>query len=263
MNTTGAARPLRAATYCAIGTTVAIASGAFVLSFAALEDLAVQAGQPQELAWIWPVIVDGAILQSTISVVALAPRTGAQSARRFFWSALAIAASVSVAGNALHAAVSTARTLAPLIGAAVATVAPVSLLAATHGLALLVGTPSGAPHDAAIETTAPVTLARADDDPETGDKPNAAQNSPAPTVETEKSVLPTGPGAPTLAVTLKDAGWSNRRIGLHLGVHHKTVGRMLAKAAAPTNTDLATTKLRELPTDKPTPDEGQSHAQYR
>ncbi|WP_231373744.1 DUF2637 domain-containing protein [Nocardia sp. 348MFTsu5.1] len=242
------------ATYCAIGTTVAIATGAFVLSFAALEDLAVQAGQPEELAWIWPVIVDGAILQATISIVALAQRTGAQSARRFFWTVLTIAATVSVAGNALHAAVSTVRTLAPLIGAAVATVAPVSLLAATHGLALLVGTPTSAPEGKSLRAA----------EAETGDTPDSSPETSPALVETETATAPPAAnGALTLAVTLKDAGWSNRRIGLHLGVHHKTVGRMLAKAAISTDTELGTTQHPDLPTGDLTTTEGNTHAQYQ
>ncbi|PXW25229.1 UNVERIFIED_CONTAM: uncharacterized protein DUF2637 [Williamsia faeni] len=253
MNTNRATQPLRVATYCAIGTTVAIATGAFVLSFAALEDLAVQAGQPEELAWIWPVIVDGAILQATISIVALAPRTGAQSVRRFFWAVLTIAATVSIAGNALHAAVSTVRTLVPLIGAAVATVAPVSLLAATHGLALLVGTPTSAPEAMALRTG----------EPETGDTPDSGPEISPALVEIETATAPPDNGAPPLAVTLKDAGWSNRRIGLHPGVHHKTVGHMLAKAAISTDTELGTRPLPDLPTGDLITTEGNSHAEYQ
>lgn len=267
MIASAASRPLRVATYSAIGTTIAIAAGAFVLSFAALSDLAVQAGQPEELAWIWPVIVDGAILQATISVVALAPRSGAQPARRFFWAVLTVAASVSVAGNALHAAVSTGRTLAPLIGAAVATVAPVSLLAATHGLALLVGVPNAPPDGDALETSGAADTAPVATKPETVPLEVGDTADSAPPANTEEEHAPPDSGAPSLAVTLKSAGWSNRRIGLHLGVHHKTVGRMLAKAAEATDTDLGTPQLPDLlPADSPTGDtttEGKPHAHYR
>lgn len=264
----GASGQLRLATYSAIGTTVAIAAGAFVLSFAALRDLAVQAGQPQELAWIWPVIVDGAILQATISVVALAPRVGAQTAHRFFWAVLTVAASVSVAGNALHAAVSTGRTLAPLIAAGVATVAPVSLLAATHGLALLVGTPSVAPQRGATQTPEPLAVAHPDVEPKTtGDQGGDSADALAPSDPAQTIGAPSESGAPSLAVTLKDAGWSNRRIGLHLGVHHKTVGRMLAKAAESAALEPGTEPLPDTPPADPpsgeTPTEGTIHAQYR
>lgn len=224
---------LRMATACAIGITIAIAGGAFVLSFAALSDLAVQAGQPRQLAWIWPVIVDGAILQATISVVALASLTGAQAARRFFWSVLAVAASVSVAGNALYAAVSSQRSLAPLIAAAVATVAPVSLLATTHGLTLLIRAPRYVPligaasHDSPVTAPAPVTASStplsATSDPN-NDSVDAPGTSASGSVADEDRA--------TVATTLKDAGWSNRRIAGHIGVHHKTVARMLENASA-------------------------------
>ncbi|WP_395115860.1 hypothetical protein [Antrihabitans spumae] len=46
----------------------------------------------------------------------------------------------------------------------------------------------------------------------------------------------------TVAAALKEEGWSHRRIGVRLGVHHKTVGRMLQKgpqpADVPTPTDV-------------------------
>lgn len=206
MTTDYARQPLRAATACAIGITVLIATGAFVLSFAALSDLAAEAGQPRKLSWIWPVIVDGAILQATISVVALAPLDSANAQRRFFWSVLAIAASVSVAGNALHAAVSIERSLAPLISAGVATVAPVSLLAATHGLALLAGTQQSLK----LRSTLPTSTAAKD-------PPDKAPLTPA--------LADAGPAE--VLLRLKSDGWSNRRIAGHLGVHHKTVARML------------------------------------
>lgn len=131
----------RGATVVAVATTVVIAAGAFMLSFAALRDLAAKAGQPPSLAWIWPVIVDGSILQATVAVVAFASRRATPGARRFFWSVLAASALVSIAGNALHAAVSTTRVLDTTIAAGVATIAPISLLTATHGLALFVRPP--------------------------------------------------------------------------------------------------------------------------
>src|SRR3954469_2781506 len=45
--------------------TVGIGAASFVLSFAALRDLASRAGIPGQLAWLWPMIVDGTILQAT------------------------------------------------------------------------------------------------------------------------------------------------------------------------------------------------------
>lgn len=52
--------------------------------------------------------------------------------RRFFWAVLA---SVSVGGNILHALI--VGPMPPVLAALIATVAPLSLLATTHGLAVL------------------------------------------------------------------------------------------------------------------------------
>ncbi len=79
---------LIAALIVAIAIAIGITTGAFVLSFAVQRDLALQAGIPQYLTWIFPAIVDGAILGATIAVVALskiggsATENGSSSARR-------------------------------------------------------------------------------------------------------------------------------------------------------------------------------------
>ncbi|MFH5227527.1 DUF2637 domain-containing protein [Antrihabitans spumae] len=247
--TSSRARPLRIATISAVGLTVAIATGAFILSFAALSDLAVQAGQPRHLAWIWPVIVDGAILQSTISVVTLARLESGKPALRFFWTVLASTASVSVAGNAFHAGISSGRTLAPLVSAAVATVAPVSLLAATHGIALLVRVtqhvePMPTNKDQPISSRRATTQRAPKSSDSTNDNrsPNRAQPNPSQSLASESDQLPSNDDPARVAAALKAEGWSHRRIGVRLGVHHKTVGRMLQKepqpAEAATRTDV-------------------------
>jgi hypothetical protein len=90
-------------------------------------------------------IVDGAIVQATMAVVALAAYTDQRDSRRFFWCVLVAAAAVSIGSNALHAVLPRAAALPPWLAALIAMVAPVSLLAATHGLSLLarVGNPGG------------------------------------------------------------------------------------------------------------------------
>ncbi|QSE88059.1 DUF2637 domain-containing protein (plasmid) [Rhodococcus pseudokoreensis] len=55
----------------AVGIAVAIAVVAFMLSFAVLREFALQDGIPHSLAWIFPPIVDSAMLSATIAVVAL------------------------------------------------------------------------------------------------------------------------------------------------------------------------------------------------
>jgi hypothetical protein len=138
---------LRATLVSAVVITTVIGIASFVLSFAALWDLATMAGVPRSLSWLWPVIVDGTILQATISVIALAQYEEQRSGRRFFWGVLITAALVSIGANAMHAFISDAGTLHPALSAAIATVAPVSLLAATHGLGILVRVPAELPRD--------------------------------------------------------------------------------------------------------------------
>lgn len=114
----------------AITGTFALALGAFLLSFAALRDLAALAGVPAGQAWLWPLIVDGVILEATISVVAL--RDGAAPARRFAWLLLASGAGVSVAANITHALVTSDDRVPALVAALVASVPPLVLVAMTH-----------------------------------------------------------------------------------------------------------------------------------
>ncbi len=154
---------LRATLVSAVVITTVIGIASFVLSFAALWDLATMAGVPRSLSWLWPVIVDGTILQATISVIALAQFEEQRSGRRFFWGVLITAALVSIGANAMHAFISDAGTLHPALSAAIATVAPVSLLAATHGLGILVRVPAELPNNPGIPDDAR-SLTQADDD---------------------------------------------------------------------------------------------------
>lgn len=61
--------------WLALAMTSLIAVGAFVLSFESLRDLAIRAGISITLAFLWPVIVDVTIAQSTVALVVLTPRT--------------------------------------------------------------------------------------------------------------------------------------------------------------------------------------------
>lgn len=114
----------------AVAGTFALALGAFLLSFGALQDLARLAGIPGGQAWLWPLIVDGVILQATISVVAL--RDAATSARRFAWMLLAAGTGVSVAANITHAVLTADDRVPGLVAALVASVPPLVLVAMTH-----------------------------------------------------------------------------------------------------------------------------------
>ncbi|MBM4527336.1 DUF2637 domain-containing protein [Rhodococcus hoagii] len=90
-----------------------ICLASFILSFVALADLLHMTGQPRELSYLFPVIIDGTILQATISILWLAGNDDRGKERRFFWTVLAVAAGVSIAGNALHAWVSHAPDFDP------------------------------------------------------------------------------------------------------------------------------------------------------
>ncbi|MFC9871768.1 DUF2637 domain-containing protein [Nocardia salmonicida] len=64
--------------------TVVIAGGAFWLSFTALRALAITAGVPAAEAWLWPLIVEGSMTQSSLALLTLAhterPGTDTESA---------------------------------------------------------------------------------------------------------------------------------------------------------------------------------------
>ncbi|MGW4325838.1 DUF2637 domain-containing protein [Nocardia sp. NPDC004573] len=62
----------RATRWVATAMTVLIATGAFWLSFTALRSLAITAGVPQSEAWLWPLIIEGSMAQSTVALLALA-----------------------------------------------------------------------------------------------------------------------------------------------------------------------------------------------
>jgi len=120
--------------------TVILGVGSFTLSFTALNRLAASAGISAGLAWIWPMIVDGLIIVATISVVALAGR------RTWYpWFLLVCAASLSVAANAVQAAI-TATAVPAWMAAGIAAVPPLMLLAVTH-LTVLLGKPADEPED--------------------------------------------------------------------------------------------------------------------
>ncbi|WP_139803446.1 DUF2637 domain-containing protein [Mycobacterium avium] len=131
-------RMLQLARVVAVLITAVVGIASFVLSFASLSDLAERSGYPHELAPLWPLIVDLTIVLATAAVVVLGPSGAKQRKdRRFFWQVLAVAALVSISCNGLHGFLPKNAALSPWLAAAIATVAPVSLLATAHGAAIL------------------------------------------------------------------------------------------------------------------------------
>lgn len=125
--------PHKAVLGTAVGATVLIAIGAFVLSFAALTDLAERSGIQPNLAWIWPIIIDGMIVAATVAIVALNGFN--RRAMIYPWSLLFFGAIVSTAANSTHAILtvdSIVNGVPPLVSALVAAMPPIVLLAITH-----------------------------------------------------------------------------------------------------------------------------------
>ncbi|WP_280241893.1 DUF2637 domain-containing protein [Nocardia abscessus] len=154
---------MRLARWSAVVIIIAVGAAAFRLSFATLKDLAVLAHIPASDAWLFPLIVDGTILLATFGVLVLANAPE----RRFFVTVLVVGSVVSVAGNSLHA-VAAGRELPWWASALVAAIAPISLLADTHGLALLI---RAAQRDSASELAPAVEPAAEQATPEPEPKP--------------------------------------------------------------------------------------------
>ena len=143
---------LIAALLIAIFIAIGITTGAFVLSFAVQRDLARQGTIPENLAWIFPVIVDSAIFGSTVAIVILS-KLKMHRRDKYFYVAVAVAVvAISILGNAYHAfhsatvaqqAVAAGQSIGympldPAVAAMIAIIPPVLVLAFTHGLGILI-----------------------------------------------------------------------------------------------------------------------------
>lgn len=129
-----------------------ITTGAFVLSFSVLRDLARQGLLPEDLAWIFPAMIDGAIFLSTVAVVVLNKLDIAARDKRFYIALAMVVICISVYGNAYHAyrAASAAQRnvasgtdlgfvpLSPVGASLIAVIPPFLVLALTHGVGILI-----------------------------------------------------------------------------------------------------------------------------
>lgn len=239
----------------AIAGTVAVACGAFWLSFTTLRDLAVRSGIGPGQAWVWPVIVDGVIVVATVSAVAL---DGAgRGPRGYAWLLLGAGAAISVCANALHAVVVGGVQVPVALAAVVASVPPVVLLAITHLTVLLArsGTPRqldpperpGRPNE---QPQVPIDLAgsRAGHGgaparvvPAERHRPRAVGPLPGP------ARVPAALSSPReVAERWRAEGLSSQQIADRLGVHRTTVSRWLSvPATTPTHLDDDTTLVHD------------------
>ncbi|WP_405149379.1 DUF2637 domain-containing protein [Nocardia salmonicida] len=171
-------KSVRWARWSAVLIVLVIGGAAFVLSFAALRDLAVRAHTPAHLAWLFPVIVDGTIIQATIAVLALAD----SPERTFFTRVLIAGATVSIGGNIAHALVSGHGALAAIL----AVIAPAALLLDTHGLAVLLRSRNTSPTEPAVPAVAVEAVEPSVPEPVPAPMPTSSPIAPA-------SVRPTIP----------------------------------------------------------------------
>ncbi len=97
-----------------------IAVAGFSLSYQALYEYAIANGVRRELAWLWPLIIDGYMIVISLSILRASLL---QEPVKGLWVLAGLATSVSIAFNIAHAP-------ATLAGRAVATIAPVTMFTA-------------------------------------------------------------------------------------------------------------------------------------
>ena len=237
---------------------VGLALGGFTLSFASLRDLAVASGLLPELAFLWPLIVDGFIVVATAAAFRLKPK--GPRVTWYPWAALLGFATVSVAGNALHAAQNPDRTVSVWVATIVSAVPAVALLVASHLLVVMAEhqhsptSPAPTPSPVALAGTAKntptvPTLTATPETPrdetshkeiqphETGTRAAATTPRPAATPQTT-GALPAwaDPLAPWLGECVASGTEiTGRSLADELGVSDRTGRRRLEelKAAAP------------------------------
>ncbi|MBF6190567.1 DUF2637 domain-containing protein [Nocardia sp. CDC186] len=204
----------------------AVSIAAFFWSAIALHGVAVMSGIDSRLAWGAPVIVDGPIVQAAFSLVALNRREKIgvvvpAATRRFFWAELAAAELVSLIGNGVHAWKADGLLLPAPAAAVVAGAAPIAMLAVTHALTALMEVP----RTPVPQATAPVAAAT------TGDitaKSGDTEATPADTEATPAEIDATAARDAEI-LRLHQAGLSYREIAPIVGLHHGSVGKILAR----------------------------------
>ncbi|WP_280256170.1 DUF2637 domain-containing protein [Nocardia wallacei] len=189
-------RGMRVARVFAVVVIVGVGAAAFRLSYSTLKDLAQLAHIPASDAWLFPLIIDGTIVQATAGALVLAK----SAERKFFTWVLVVGALVSVAGNSIHAAMA-GHQLPPWACAIVAAIAPISLLVDTHGLAVLFraaqqqrSAPAPDPVSAPVNDPAPEPVPASE--PVPADRPAAASVPAVVPMPRPRPVAPVRPIRP-------------------------------------------------------------------
>ncbi|MBC9943173.1 DUF2637 domain-containing protein [Leucobacter sp. cx-328] len=216
-------RGLRLAVLAAETGTVLLAAAAFVLSFTALHDLAARSGIDRDLAWLWPLIVDGIIVVATVAVFTLA----GTRVIWYPWLLLILGAGVSVAANAVHALVAADPEVSGLLAGSVASVPPIVLVASTHLTAILIRHSRTVLQVAAHHESVAAEAAQADAQLRAVE---THQPAPDPEIDVEAPLAEVNAEERrTVASTLRGLGLNNSQIARLFGVDRSTVGRWLLK----------------------------------
>jgi Protein of unknown function (DUF2637) len=182
----------------AIAAVAVIGAGAFILSFRALRDLLIQTGTPPAWAWVFPAIIDTAVGVSTLMLVALGDKPAGR------------------------ARTTTAPASAQVKSSAPPAPARVSAPARPHSVR--------ADHVAPVAKSAPVDSAlRASSAPDqradAGADHAALAHALVDAAATTKSVA-----VVASILSAHAEGTAPNRIASDMGIHHKTVSRIIAAA---------------------------------
>ncbi|WP_328438244.1 DUF2637 domain-containing protein [Nocardia puris] len=203
----------------AVAGTIGIAALSFILSFAALTDLAARSGVAYPIAW--PLIVDGLIVVATVAVVAL-------RGSAYAWVLLGAGALVSIAGNVIHAVLPPGPVVAE-VAAAVALVPPIALLAVTHLTVILArpapraqqDEPAAASLTLPDDTLAPTPLA---ENREIAEDPQTAEATTPEAEAVEHEVADVEPRT-AAELLIRTTTLSNYAIAGRVGVSEATIRR--------------------------------------
>lgn len=168
------------------GVTVAVVLAllAFVISFDALRAVGLACGINEDLAWMFPIIIDGSTLAFTWAAWAFKTR---RMGTVYPWLMLVLFSVISLVGNALHAhpVPVNGLVLPGWVPPIIMTVPPVALLATTHMIVLAAGR----------------SLDRADEEAERRRVSDAAAAAPAPSAPS----IPPAMGRHPIGMPMRDA----------------------------------------------------------
>jgi hypothetical protein len=210
--------------------TIGVAACAFLLSFDALRALAVMLGWPSARAWLFPIAIDVSIAQATFGLLSLGPARGSSAAQH------TTAAEPQPARNAATPPAAHAARIPPL---------PPAATTRQNGAEIDTGRaarPLSTPDRAIALPEAPTTVTTADSKrvlTAVGHSPAAPIDLPElvrwkPTAHELVRNGTTSKDPETVAAILAEhaAGTPPTTISRRRGVHHSTVGRILAGAEA-------------------------------